>query len=192
MTGTMVRLAHELDTTLQGLLRDPVPGPITPDAVQVEAALLAAKRRLSVTELQAALRFDKARLLAALDALSDALIGTGAQLSAFGGRYTIGPREGALDKATRLLVKTVRDGRSELNVGEARMLRRVMRGDHLPDSGPRVLGGAARAQIGALLENEFIHEDAGGFALNPEVEYSLGIRARPRKPRGTPTTRTPS
>ena len=38
-----------------------------------------------------------------------------------------------------------------------------------------MVGGAARAQLGALLENELIHQDAAGFALNPEVEYSLRV-----------------
>lgn len=188
MLGTMVRLAQELDTTIQGLLRNPAPGPVTPDALQLEAALLAARRRLTLSELQTALGFDRPRLLAALDALSDALIGTGAQLSRSGNKYTIGPRDGALSKATLSAVKTVRDGRSELSFGEAQMLRRIMRGGY-SDPGASFVGGPARARIGALIEHGLVQQAPNGLALSPEIEFSLGLRARPPRRRDPPRVR---
>jgi transcriptional regulator with XRE-family HTH domain len=185
MLSHVLRLAQELDTTFPHLIAMPQPSPMTSDAVRLEAALLAARRRLNLAELQTALGWHKARALAALDALSCALAGTGAQLNRSYSVYTIGPRDGVLEPSRKDAVKTVRDGRTELGLGEAKMLRRIMQGRLTSDRMERNIGGDARARLGTLLEHGLIEPNGAGFVLTPAVEFSLGIRARPLKRRAS-------
>src|SRR3954463_16070897 len=59
MVSQVLRLAEELDTTIEGILFKPEREPMTSDAVRLEAALLTAGRRLAPSELRAALGWSK-------------------------------------------------------------------------------------------------------------------------------------
>jgi transcriptional regulator with XRE-family HTH domain len=181
--ATVSRLARELNTTVEYLVSEPTKPQAAPasDDRKVEAAIHQAGRQIRLIDLCFVLDMPRRRVQAALVAVESRLEDTGAFLHRSGAAYTFGPRDGVLsaDECERL--GRVRRVRSELDVGEARQLRRAMLGrlDAASMQG-RHLGGPARGAIGALITNGLLRQvPENGLQLTDPVAFSLGLRSRP-------------
>jgi transcriptional regulator with XRE-family HTH domain len=182
--ATACRIARELNTTLASLVEqeDP-PQPPADDDRRVEAAIHEAGRQLWLADLCQALDMCRPRVQAALGTLERRLEGTGTFLRRSGAAYSFGPRDGILSTADREGLARVRRSRSEIDIGEARMLRRAMLGQLDDAYLHRKLGGPGRAAIGALLTHRLLESGPDvQLTLSDAVAFSLGERTRPPAP----------
>lgn len=137
------------------------------------ALLFEARQLVDTGRLARAIGWERSRLLDALDAVPAALEGTGLSLATSGASVAV-QAEPRPDTAARQSLARAQASRTGLNLAQAKVLRKILGGDHVGDRNP---SNTDKLAMGALKNLGCIESDERGrYRVTDALRMALDLK----------------